>query len=295
MPCPTFSDLEAFHSKSLSPERLDAILDHASTCDTCYDLLSSSMDAVQEEALGREVREVLQLSKLAGEPECTAVIEKILQGFLAQESLRDGSTNHHFLEAGSRFGDFRIKRLIARGGMGVVYAAEQISLERDVALKVLVSGQPLTDRKLQRFRNEALALARLDHHHIVPVLAFGEERGFNYLVMRLIEGIDLAKVIQQLERANPGRGSAHSAKTVAFKEDADLQAEGKERTVEFELTPIASDLTGDFEKSALEFPVDIFGSSNISDVLYIKQILKQFARLADALQYSHDRGIIHRD
>jgi hypothetical protein len=74
-----------------------------------------------------------------------------------------------------QLGDFRLLREIGRGGMGVVYEAEQVSLRRRVALKVLPFAAALDPRQLQRFKNEALAAAHLRHENIVPVHAVGEE------------------------------------------------------------------------------------------------------------------------
>src|SRR5207253_4705294 len=91
-------------------------------------------------------------------------------------------------------GDFRILREIGRGGMGVVYEAEQISLSRRVALKVLPFAATLDQRQLQRFKNEALAAAALDHPHIVDVYGVGCERAVHFYAMRLIEGHTLAEV-----------------------------------------------------------------------------------------------------
>jgi hypothetical protein len=73
-----------------------------------------------------------------------------------------------------QLGDFRILREVGRGGMGVVYEAEQLSLRRRVALKLLPFAAALDPRQLQRFKNEALAAAQLRHEHIVPVHAVGE-------------------------------------------------------------------------------------------------------------------------
>ena len=98
-------------------------------------------------------------------------------------------------------GDFRIIREIGRGGMGVVYEAEQTSLGRRVALKVLPFAGLLDTRQLQRFKNEARAAATLSHPHIVPVYFVGVERGVHYFAMQLIEGCSLAYVIDQLRRA----------------------------------------------------------------------------------------------
>jgi WD40 repeat protein/serine/threonine protein kinase len=95
-------------------------------------------------------------------------------------------------------GDFRILREVGRGGMGVVYEAEQISLGRRVALKVLPFASTLDPRQLQRFKNEAQAAAHLHHTHIVPVHATGCERGVHYYAMQFIEGQTLGDVIAEL-------------------------------------------------------------------------------------------------
>ena len=85
--------------------------------------------------------------------------------------------------------------------MGVVYEAEQVSLGRRVALKVLPFAAALDPRQLQRFQNEAQAAAGLHHPHIVPVYAVGCERGVHYYAMQFIEGRTLAEVIRELRRA----------------------------------------------------------------------------------------------
>ena len=82
--------------------------------------------------------------------------------------------------------------------MGVVYEAEQISLHRRVALKVLPFAAMLDPHQLQRFRNEARAAATLSHPHIVPVHYVGVERGVHYFAMQLIEGCSLAQVLDEL-------------------------------------------------------------------------------------------------
>src|SRR5262249_43734242 len=95
-------------------------------------------------------------------------------------------------------GDFRIGREIGRGGMGIVYDAEQVSLSRRVALKVLPFAAMLDPKQLQRFKNEARAAASLHHEHIVPVYGVGCERGVHFYAMQLIDGKSLAVLIQQL-------------------------------------------------------------------------------------------------
>src|SRR5438477_1984816 len=85
-------------------------------------------------------------------------------------------------------GDFRIVREVGRGGMGVVYEAEQLSLRRRVALKVLPFAAAIEPRQLQRFKNEATAAGQLRHENIVPIYAVGDERGVHYYAMQFIDG-----------------------------------------------------------------------------------------------------------
>src|SRR5947207_241601 len=93
--------------------------------------------------------------------------------------------------ARGRLGDFRLLRELGRGGMGVVYEAEQLSLGRRVALKVLPLAAALDARQLARFKNEAQAAAHLQHQHIVPVYFVGSERGVHFYAMQLIDGQSL--------------------------------------------------------------------------------------------------------
>jgi serine/threonine protein kinase len=93
-------------------------------------------------------------------------------------------------------GDFRIVREIGRGGMGVVYEAVQLSLDRRVALKVLPFAATLNPRQRQRFQTEARAAAQLHHSNIVPVYAVGSQEGVDYYAMQYIEGQTLAAHIQ---------------------------------------------------------------------------------------------------
>ena len=89
-------------------------------------------------------------------------------------------------------GDFQIHREIGRGGMGVVYEAQQISIPRRVALKILPLAELIDEKALLRFKNEVTAIATLQHPHIVSVYAIGEERGVHYYAMQLVQGQSLA-------------------------------------------------------------------------------------------------------
>src|SRR5262249_32644957 len=97
-------------------------------------------------------------------------------------------------------GEYRLVREIGRGGMGIVYEAEQGSLGRRVALKVLHADALQDPTHIERFQREARAAARLHHTNIVPVFGVGEENGTHYYVMQYIEGRPLNEVLAELRR-----------------------------------------------------------------------------------------------
>jgi tetratricopeptide (TPR) repeat protein len=128
-----------------------------------------------------------------------AAAREVLDLIVLDEAIEDPATP-------AALGDFRVLREAGRGGMGIVYEAEQVSLGRRVALKVLPAAAALDARQLQRFRNEVQAAAHLQHPHIVPVLAVGCEAGIPYYAMQFVDGRSLADVIAAARRGGPGPG-----------------------------------------------------------------------------------------
>ncbi|QDV42575.1 Serine/threonine-protein kinase PrkC [Stieleria neptunia] len=99
-----------------------------------------------------------------------------------------------------QLGDYRIVREIGRGGMGVVYEAEQESLGRHVALKILPQRLMADSKQRRRFKREARAAARLHHTNIVPVFGVGEADGISYYAMQFISGMPLNDVLSAVQR-----------------------------------------------------------------------------------------------
>jgi serine/threonine protein kinase len=107
------------------------------------------------------------------------------------------------LVPGVQLGAYKLVREIGRGGMAIVFHAVQADLRRPVALKVLRPGLAVEKSHVERFQREALAIARLQHPHIVQVHAVGETDGWHWIAMELIEGRNLAQVYVELARAEP--------------------------------------------------------------------------------------------
>ena len=177
-------------------------------------------------------------------------------------------------------GDFRILREVGRGGMGIVYEAEQISLVRRVALKVLLGGSISDPHALARFRNEVRAAALLDHPHIVNVLGVGTERGVDFYTMRFVDGRTLAEIFKVVRS---------QCNTSSFKNPSSLAelAQTKSETfISLESKPESTKTTSDEqnELSKGRFSKEYFGV-----------IAKLGSHAAMALAHAHDQGVIHRD
>jgi serine/threonine protein kinase len=162
-----------------------------------------------------------------------------------------------------QLGEFQIRREIARGGMGVVFEAEQPALGRRVAVKLLPWKFPKTSAWAEQFIREARIAARLQHAHIVPVYSFGEQEDRYFYAMQLIEGIGLDKLI---ERWNRDQG-------VVSLEDLIL-----------EFHPGAQNRIRDPKASRRWLRRDSW-----------QQLAKIAAQVVSAMRYAHRQGTLHRD
>lgn len=171
-------------------------------------------------------------------------------------------------------GDFRLLREVGRGGMGVVYEAEQLSLGRRVALKVLPFAATMDPRHLQRFHNEARAAASLDHPHIVKVHAVGQERGIHYYAMQFIDGQTLAQLIDQ-----QGGGSD--------------DAKASEPTEDYSPNPDDNASAETETKEVVQARKSTHASNH--GKAYFDNVARIGIQAAEALEHAHALGIVHRD
>jgi eukaryotic-like serine/threonine-protein kinase len=203
-------------------------------------------------------------------------------------------------------GDFRIVREIGRGGMGIVYEAEQQSLRRRVALKIVSPLAAVSDNQIVRFRREAEAAAGLHHTNIVPVFGIGEADGVHYFAMQLIDGVPLSEFIQST-RTDVCETTQHQGQG--------NDTSGDQPSASFEFNPV--DISGatrvDPPTEVKTFPtcqnhqtssgtarpehsdslVDEGGRQ--ASVHHFRKVAAMVRDVASALSYAHSHGVLHRD
>jgi serine/threonine protein kinase len=227
-----------------------------------------------------------------------------------------------------QLGDYRLIRAIGQGGMGIVYEAEQVSLGRHVALKLLPRKLLADVKHRRRFEREARLAARLHHTNIVPVFGVGEQDGLPYYVMQFIQGLGLNEVLEELKRlravgelqnpaANPRSttGKELSAANVArslltgpFLPAADSSLEQSPGEAPME-QPVpcpgeaseALSSAGRQRKSLSDSSVVLPGQSGPSGQrkgklpTYWQSVAQIGVQVAGALEYAHQQGVLHRD
>jgi serine/threonine protein kinase/WD40 repeat protein len=162
------------------------------------------------------------------------------------------------MEIPERLGDFRMISRLGAGGMGVVYLAEDETLGRQVAVKIVRPEQLYFPGARVRFQREIEAIARLQHPGIVTIHSVGEENGVPYFSMDYVRGVPLSRLIANLSGNNPAR-----------LKERDLHAE------------LAKQSDADADSSA--------------DGSWIRVVISIVRDVADALEHAHVQGVIHRD
>ncbi len=264
------------------------------------------LDALAEEFIARHRKgERPSLDEfIARRPDLAADIRDLFPGLVLMEGVRPapGDVTGPF-EAGAavpvlkRLGDYRVLREVGRGGMGVIYEAEQESLGRHVALKVLPAHSLIEPQRLRRFQREAKAAARLHHTNIVPVYGVGEADGLHYYVMQFIQGLGLEQVLAELRKLRPAPAV----------EDAPPSVHGTASAA----SAAHSLLTGRFETAPTadsESPPNSGGSSSVrlpgqtegtppsrTGREYWRSVARVGVQVGDALAYAHGQGVLHRD
>ncbi len=188
------------------------------------------------------------------------------------------------LEPDVRVDDFRIECRLGSGGMGVVYQARQISLDRVVALKVI--GDALNrPEDIARFRREAQAVAKLDHPHIAGVYYVGQDRQLCYMAMEFVDGASLRRVLNVLE--------CRPAQTIASALEGLASGEADPPPVRFDDPTV----TYDASLHDLEGPVAASTGprSRPTSAEHVRRSVEIARDAALALAHAHERGVTHRD
>ena len=191
-------------------------------------------------------------------PELADLLEPLLESGTANAEAQAGTQTQAErdaeLESPRFFGDYELLREVGRGGMGVVFDAMEVALQRRVALKLLANQPGTTTSRLERFRREAAAAGRLQHPGIATVHRVGQHGDTHFIAMELVDGPNLATVLAELRRQ-------------------------------------AGDGPYQVRNASLEPLEQVHGRAKG----YYANITELVARVAEALAYAHDHGVVHRD
>jgi serine/threonine protein kinase len=243
-------------------------------------------------------------------PEHADEIREVFEALLMVEDLKPGSSSQSLSEGGTippngrrleSVGGYRILREIGRGGMGVVYEAEQEALGRRVALKVLPGGVAGDAKARARFEREARAAARMHHTNIVPVFDVGSDDGQLFYAMQMIHGQGLDLVIEELKGLRDASIAPSPEKSIAASLIAGRFAREDLAGTDRDGKPAADvEATADYSGASPTSSAVLPGRSELSAAqsnrrAYFRSVAQIGQQTASALSYAHARGVVHRD
>ncbi|MDX2038832.1 MAG: WD40 repeat domain-containing serine/threonine-protein kinase [Isosphaeraceae bacterium] len=276
----------------------------------------------RDERLGEAIEEFLELAESGRHPDpeqfasgypdlrddLLAAIDglELVRGLVGSSS---GPGVGHGLESGRRVAGYKIVRELGRGGMGIVYEAVHVGLDRPVALKVLGTSAAPDSSSRRRFLNEARTAAALHHTHIVPVFDVGQVGGLCYYAMQRIEGSGLDRVVKHLRRdrvvgAGVPTPTARASSPVGFSVDIPIAADTGSFLVDGSTASWAGSLTAPPERrrTALDrLPLEPARLDEHPPFIpprgpaYYRWVASVGKQAAEALAHAHQRRVIHRD
>ncbi len=207
-----------------------------------------------------------------------------------------------YREFPKQLGDFELIEELGRGGMGTVYSARQISLNRPVALKILSRALSSNPKNNARFLREAQSAARLQHPRIVPVFGNGQDRGYSFYAMQLIEGASLSLVLDDVRRLARASSAVWPDVIAANPRNTQLSQllfMDSTKTINDLSSPTiddqpASDLSYRSNRSRSSSSHSL-GDSTVGKRAYFQNVANLAKQVADALHYAHLNKTIHRD
>ena len=279
--------------------------DGKTTADTGPDARDERDDTIVGKYLERLIRgeTVVPQEVLDAHPRAGAAILRDLETFL---DFVPGSPPSPERELGT-LGDFRLRREVGRGGMGVVYEAWQQSMGRRVALKVLSEGLLGDLKNVARFEREARIAGRLRHPNIVAVHGLGVDKNTPHFAMEFVEGRTLAQLLGALRGARDDEASGRRESVLLAsisrvvrtddrhgdrREPSQRVADGTHRVDSLPEEATDNDAQ-DPRRPATR--ADPSGPVDEVDITYCLDMARAFAGVARGLQQAHQQAIIHRD
>jgi eukaryotic-like serine/threonine-protein kinase len=275
----------------------------------------------RDERLGEAIEAYLELAEKGGPtdpeefakgyPDLGDDLVAALEGLaLVQGLVGEANGPGHRLEEGRRVAGYRIVRELGRGGMGIVYEAVHVGLDRPVALKVLGTQAAPDSSGRRRFLNEAKTAAGLHHTHIVPVFDVGQVGGLCYYAMQRIEGSGLDRVLRTMRR-DRSVAAGSTLGSGSRKSPGSPSPNSKSKPTARPSIDAALALSGLGEDSRSWGGLgDVGGGSNWRrrepvdeppaftpprGSAYYRWVADVGRQAAEALAHAHQRGVIHRD